>query len=352
MNRLHYMHKFLVMFCTCFAIIACTDDVAVQEGDGSTKATANLVFSTRANPGEIDENEGIKTLRIIVTEEDGTLLYNQQKTGLGDVERHAVSIELPKTKVRFYAIANEESMGHSFTTEQLEQDGILTDGKLLPESLVNKAWEDDQRIYFPKQTSEISEHGLPMTGCKGVQQHDVYLDDGNLVDLTNKTVEQIEIPLVRCVVKFVVKIKNAKADGGNLEISTVNFGRFFTDKVYYYMHSKRTLPENSNITHQNITLNPAVSIPINEQSIVCTLYTYPVSLTNSGDYYRYSIALNNNNDYKVFLTKDGEGGATYIPRNSRLAIEGTVTEKLNITWTDLQLVVSCWEDKDMNITFE
>ena len=345
--------RLTAVLCIGLVLAACNDDNAIVQEENRPQGTTavSLTFNTRANEGDIGSDEGIKTLRVIVTDEAGTILYNEKETGLADKERHTVDLILPKTKVRFYAFANEESMGSDFSNGGLEQAGILKDGKILPQDIVAKAWTDESRTHFPKQASEISAYGLPMTGCKGVQPHEVYADDGIPTDLTGKTVEQIEIPLVRCVVKIVVNITNG-SDKEALEINTVNFGRFFTDKVYCYMHTRRTLPEETSITYRNILLNPAVNIGTEQTKTVCTLYIYPVSLANDRDGYRYSIALNNENDYKVFLTKNGQNGSTYIPRNSRLTIEGTVTDILNIIWTDLQLVVSCWEDKKMDITFE
>lgn len=346
--------KLGIVLCVCLTIMACADDMAEQVNNESSKATVNLTFNTRANEGDIDANEGIKTLRIIVTDEAGTILYNQKESGLGDVERHTVSIELPKTKVRFYVFANEESMGREFDTEGLEQDGLLAEGKLTSGNILGMAWTDTERAHFPKLATDesIAQFGLPMTGCRGVQAHDTYKDDGIPVDLTNKTVEQIEIPLVRCVIKIVVDITNAKIGDEYLDINAVNFGRFFPDKVYYYMHSNRTMPQGTNVTYHDFDLEPSVSIPQGEERTVCTVYTYPVTLPNSGDVYRYSIGLNDERDYKVFLTKNGERGNTYIPRNSRLVIKGTMSGTLTINWTDLYLVVCCWEDKNMDITFE
>lgn len=344
------------MLCMCFAAAACTDEeTAMQEENRPQGTTAvSLMFNTRANEGDIDPNEGIKTLRIIVTDEAGTILYNQKESGLGDVERRTVSIELPKTKVRFYVFANEESMGREFDTEGLEQDGLLAEGKLTSGNILGMAWTDTERAHFPKLATDesIAQFGLPMTGCRGVQAHDTYKDDGIPVDLTNKTVEQIEIPLIRCVIKIVVDITNAKIGDEYLDINAVNFGRFFPDKVYYYMHSNRTMPQGTNVTYHDFDLEPSVSIPQGEERTVCTVYTYPVTLPNSGDVYRYSIGLNDERDYKVFLTKNGERGNTYIPRNSRLVIKGTMSGTLTINWTDLYLVVCCWEDKNMDITFE
>ena len=112
------------------------------------------------------------------------------------------------------------------------------------------------------------------------------------------------------------------------------------------------MPQGTNVTYHDFDLESSVSIPQGEERTVCTVYTYPVTLPNSGDVYRYSIGLNDERDYKVFLTKNGEIGNTYIPRNSRLVIKGTMSGTLMINWTDLYLVVCCWEDKKMDITFE
>ena len=72
--------KLGIVLCVCLTIMACADDMAEQVNNESSKATVNLTFNTRANEGDIDANEGIKTLRIIVTDEAGTILYNQKES--------------------------------------------------------------------------------------------------------------------------------------------------------------------------------------------------------------------------------------------------------------------------------
>lgn len=338
--------KLGIVLCVCLTIMACADDMAEQVNNESSKATVNLTFNTRANEGDIDANEGIKTLRIIVTDEAGTILYNQKESGLGDVERHTVSIELPKTKVRFYVFANEESMGREFDTEDLESDGIVSNNILSSEKLLARAWDDENaKKAFPKQSSEIGNKGLPMTGYKGVQKHETYKDDGNPVNLTNKTVEQIEIPLIRCVVKIVVEITNQGVP--ELTVSGVNLGQFITDKVYYFQLVQWGMPDGAELETQDFSLSDIVIKQYNTATIF-TGYIYPVAISyDSGE---YSIALKstgtNERDYKEFLRKSSspENPFVYLPRNSRITIKGEVTGELTID-TEFTMIVDEWEDK-------
>ena len=168
------------------------------------------------------------------------------------------------------------------------------------------------------------------------------------IDLSNVTSIDIEIPLVRCVSKIVVNVTNAMAQ--DLTIQSVNFGRFFTDKVYYYAHSPLHLPGEISRTPFNFYFNTPESVSSNEQKEVFVGYVFPTAIPNINPNFLYTIALGSNvegtNSERVFLKKENanEGETTDIPRNSLITINCTVNlHELTVT-SNLELWVLPWDD--------
>lgn len=360
---------------------SCSDDASgvYSEESDTELATVNIRVSTRANDGNdtnMDANEGIKALRIIVLDESWKILENWYQEGLGGTdgktEEQTVTLKLPRTKVRFLAIANEKSMGRSFDTATLMEDKRLDYTQYGLKEIFNRAW-DDTPASFPKTADEIIEDGLPMTGVKGAsdvvlnpdgdsegsetsQDYNevLYQDTGDgPVDLTNKTSVSIEIPLIRCVSKIVVNLTNAMENG--LTVTEVKFGSFFADKVYYYAHNPLHLPYNTGLSVWNETINQSVSAGTEKFSLFVG-YFYPVSLLNDDPSHNYLIALTTGlatDDFQSFLKKNGEGDVTKIGRNMLVTINCTVNlqGKLDVQ-TVWKLVVNHWADKgNMSIEF-
>ena len=373
---------------------ACSDNTSLpsSEAPDAELATVHLRVSTRANDGadgNMDANEGIKALRVIVLDADWKILENWYQEDLGDTdgktEEQTITLKLPRTKVRFLAIANEKSMGRSFDTASLMADfssEYATDGL---KNIFNRAW-DDATPAFPQTAAAfttfsdaehtnsiktIAKYGLPMTGIKGGydiltgegsgvgegEHHDynseLYVDTEKEneapIDLTNVTSIDIEIPLVRCVSKIVVNVTNAMAQ--DLIIQSVNFGRFFTDKVYYYAHSPLHLPGETDAKTQIFNFENEMTIEAGkEKQTVFVGYIFPVSLPReetTNPPYRYSIALRSNVDatstYTVFLKKDPNTATTDIGRNKMLVVNCAVNVH-SLTVTNLKLEVEPWDE--------
>ena len=176
---------------------ACSDNTSLpsSEAPDAELATVHLRVSTRANDGadsNMDANEGIKALRVIVLDEDWKILENWYQENLGGTdgktEEQTITLKLPRTKVRFLAIANEKSMVRSFDTASLMSDEGLNYNTYGLKEIFNRAW-DDTPPPFPKTAAEIAENGLPMTGVKGAT--DVNLNpDGNMAQDYNETLYQ------------------------------------------------------------------------------------------------------------------------------------------------------------------
>ena len=356
---------------------ACSNDVSdlSSETSDTELATVNIHVSTRANDGtdsNMDADEGIKTLRIIVLDENWKILENWYQEGLGGTEgkteEQAITMQLPRTKVRFLAIANEKSMGRSFDTETLMADNFFDYATNGLKNIFNRAWDDATPI-FPKTAANIVQYGLPMTGVQGCHDifsgegdgtsdgehhdynHELYQDSNYPFDLSGITSINIEIPLVRCVSKLVVNVTNAMER--ELSVQEVNWGWFFANKVYYYAHDPLHQPYNTTLRTWDV--NTVQTISAKDTKTVLTGYFYPVGLANTDPDHNFVIALKTGlatDEYKPFLLKNDPSGVTKISRNSLVTINCTVNLQGLQVSTEWELVVQHWDDKgNMNIEF-
>lgn len=315
---------------------------------------------------ESDFENAINTLRILITDETGGVLANSLLENVTSDSPIRI-LGIPRSKIRVYAFANEESMGRNFDTESLLKDIDENtsnigngNGKLEPDEILARAWDsDNQTTFFPLILEDAIENGLglPMTGRYGVKESDEYHDDGNPLDLTNEEITEtnITIHLVRCVAKIVVNLTNNTSS--SIDLNSVMFGRFFPNKVYYYRHTENDVqtPNNTELTYHNF--EKVSSLNVGKNANVLTYYLYPSSTDNSNDYYRFSIALNTTNlsaingQYKEFF-KTEDTSKTILGRNTILTVNGTINPSSFTVSSKLNVKIEDWDPKgDMNIEF-
>lgn len=337
----------------------------------SETVTLNLQLaglSRVTTDAESDFENAINTLRILITDETGGVLANSLLENVTSDSPIRI-VGIPRSKIRVYAFANEESMGRNFDTESLLKDIDENtsynnigngNGKLEPDEILARAWDrDDQTTFFPLTLEEAikKDEGLPMTGCYGVKKSDEYQDDGIPLDLTKEeiTEKNITIHLVRCVAKIVVNLTNNTSS--SIDLNSVMFGRFFPNKVYYYRYTENDVqtPNNTELTCHNF--EKVSSLNVGKNANVLTYYLYPSSTDNSDDYYRFSIALNTTNlsaingQYKEFF-KTEDTSRTILGRNTILTVNGTINPSSFTVSSKLNVKIEDWDPKgDMNIGF-
>lgn len=190
-------------------------------GSTDETATVNLVFSTRADgqgTADVDENEGIKTLRVLITDADGKVEINTVQE-FEDVSTTTLTIlGVPVGTKNFYVIANEASVGLT----------DLDDVNTVDENFLNRVITNPSNApYFPKTRSQISTSGLPITGMKeGVQ-------------VKGGENQPIEIEIVHAVAKVVLYVDNQSGEPFTLE--QVKFGPFIADRTYLFDKSQQLL---------------------------------------------------------------------------------------------------------------
>ena len=106
-----HLRKYLAAACLplllCLAAACSKDDAGGPDNNGTT--TVKLVFSARqeATGDGGDANEGMKTLRVIMIDEDGTVDYNRLAMVPDNALTYRVEIEdVPLGIKIFYVVAN------------------------------------------------------------------------------------------------------------------------------------------------------------------------------------------------------------------------------------------------------
>lgn len=295
----------------------------------SEKVNVTLNFDTRVGDSEsvaIDEGEGIRTLRIIITDENNQVIDNiwrdYSSEGSLTASKTLTIMGLEAGIKKFYVVINEKSIG---LFNYL--NGINT---VLPSDFTSKVIQNTTTdTYFPRMASDIEDAGVPATGMIEV----------NL----NETDNTFTIPCVHTVIKVELNIKNLM--NVPCPISAIKFGKFVPDATYLFDAEEKSvkLPGGTTIsTLQYDKLNGftgiSLSAKMSDFQKVLVFYMYEPKVDTSED---FSIALTaagfeSLNVAKSFISQ------TEIPRNSLLRINATIDLQKEVTISTLDYEVLPW----------
>ena len=276
-----------------------------QRGGDEDTAQVTLRLATRAatvtgEEGELG-NEGIKTLQIFLYKQEGGsyAFYRKDVVNVTKTESGTVTVELDDIQLgfyRFYAVANEKSVGLEFNDAKLSENDL--------KGMVIINMDND---YFPKTAEEITENGLPMAGFTDVK-------------VNNKSVSAT-IELYRAVAKLDIALTNET--GTPLTVNEINFGAFGADKAFLFKQESGDVP--SEATYKTFNF-PNLDTPIadgEEENFV--FYVYPSNASSD-----YTIGLNamlgeNSKTYPPVPLLDADGSElTEMPRNTLYKINAVV----------------------------
>lgn len=305
--------RYGILATLCLLLLALLPASCIQdEYAAKEKATVTVTFTTRADGGttvvgdELEDNERMKTLRVIVSN-GNDILYNVYYTdfetdGDGRYYKTITFSELPVNKkgedFDFYAIANEEGIaGWPTQITSLEQ---------LPENI----------------TLSTSSDLIPQT-AKATITVEPQQDGG---------IQSATIPLQFAVAKVRLTINNTSTESqtvSGIELSGVN-----TTSTKLFAESSST--ENSG------------SVDLGEMEI---------SAENKSTVYAYFYE-NTGGDYVLSATWNGEktlrfgSGTTYnigsIPRGRMLDINVNLSVNTKPT---INVLVIPWDEKSMDVEF-
>lgn len=308
-------------------------DIVLQIGMKSSDGA-----STKADDPNVLPYEGIRTLRVLVISDaeqptDRKILYNEKQvidnSDAPTSARLSASLtlnDIPVGEASIYLIANEESIGITYSNEILMSDTYKLDNKLL---LLDEGWK-----YFPKTYGEIAEYGLPMSGrVEGV-------------DISSSSTN-ISVELERAVVKLHLTVENATSDV--LVLNWVKFGKFISDRVYLFRQSELDIPSDTKYKElrypedESKTLN--VTLAEKAQTQWNPVYIYPnfaYKDPTGSNPYTLSLATNK----KVYSPSLISSNMNSMVRNTQFNILARITASATIDisysyvpWTDVNVDV-------------
>ena len=302
----------------------------VQEDGGQTgRATVTLTVMTRAvstseaEDGMLEDNEQMKTLRVIVARQNGEIVDNQYIANIqDDVTEQAIHVEVLSVNAAgedldFYAIANERSF-------------LATDESL--DNITIAQFSDLKQRIIDNDFNTANSGNLPPTGYKTI-----HVGPGSTTDNI-----QLEFVVAKVYVQFVNETGTAQTIN-NLWMEDVapNQGYLFddTDDTMIYIPA--------NTTYGNLTVEETITIPAGtgegSNTAAYKVYLYPGSAQG-----KYTLqALWNGVAQSVDCnTQVGAG----LDRGQQLSI--IVTLLGGEKEFTVNCLVNAWDEKgDMDITF-
>ena len=296
----------------------------------SERVNVILNFDTRVGDSEsvaIDEGEGIRTLRIIITDENNQVIDNiwrdYSSEGSLTASKTLTIMGLEAGNKKFYVVINEKSIG---LFNYL--NGINT---VLPSDFTSKVIQNTTTdTYFPRMASDIKDAGVPATGMIEV----------NL----NETDNTFTIPCVHTVIKVELNIKNLM--NVPCPISAINFGSFVPNATYLFdvdpdaEGKSVNLPEGTTISNLQYDEPNGFSLHANMSNFqkVLVFYMFEPKVDTSED---FSIALTAAGFESLSVAKSFIS-QTEIPRNSLLRINATIDLQKEVTISMLDYEVRPW----------
>lgn len=321
------------LFCCLMVLGSCKQN---DSEPGTTEVVLRVSDSRAADPNATNE-EGIQKLRVFAVqgeEGQGKIIYNEVYDFSADtdplLEKTFRLYDIPEGMTRFYVIANEEQYGIEFTTQKISDMWASADPNSHKLEFV-----DEQRTYLPKQAKGQATDpnnevvALPISGKTTVD--------------VKKGMDPITIPVVRAAVKIKVSVSNMV--GTDITLQQVNFGSFFSDRVYIFNETNLDVPDDANYAGATFAVNERLITTGTAQEFV--FYAYPTFAYQSGTDNPYRIGFTTaggSYPLQVFV-KNGQG-INSIARNTQLNINATITKEAQVI---LNFEVTDWESNTVEI---
>lgn len=178
MKKHRYLAAACLLLLSLLAVSCISDDYPVRD-----KATVKMTFTTRAisNPtttaGGLEDNEHMRTLRVIVARQNGEILYNlkydiAQNETSKTITFSEMTVNADGETFDFYAIANEAGVGYSGSWENVTVADLK--GMNLPEGFLTNANDVSKNTMIP-QTAYKQIKVAPQSGG-GIQSEIMKLD--------------------------------------------------------------------------------------------------------------------------------------------------------------------------------
>lgn len=315
MKKHRYLAAACLLLLSLLAVSCISDDYPVRD-----KATVKMTFTTRAisNPtttaGGLEDNEHMRTLRVIVARQNGEILYNLKY----DIAENETSKTITFSEMTvnadgetfdFYAIANEEGVGYSGSWENVTVADLK--GMNLPEGFLTNANDVSKNTMIP-QTAYKQIKVAPQSGG-GIQSEIMKLDFA--------------------VAKVRLTINNTSA--GDQYVNDINLLGLNMTSTPLFANGTLSAVTEGTLSLGNMTIHA---------NSTATVYAYFFENTG-GD---YALTANWNNKQQTLDIKDA--GITEISRgtelNINITLNATTTPTFNIEvvpWAEVEVDVPPFE---------
>lgn len=238
------IRRYIGLILPMFVVIVMSSCIKDSLSEKSDKVNVTLSLSTRSESGDAALNEGIKTLRVIITDENNIVRrniikeYDDNKT-----LKNLYIIGLEEGTNNFYVVINEKSLGLNLDNWTPDEDYSL---------------QNENVIFFPKSVADVTD-GIPATGK--VQ-----------AILSESTDNIVSISCTYAVAKIILNVTNNS--GRKFTVKNVNFGSFFQQSTYLFDRDgvvpTENAKEHSFPLSMEIPVTPELGTPT--QTLVCYLF--------------------------------------------------------------------------------
>lgn len=297
------------------------------------KATVTLYInesrSETVETAESEANEGIKTLRVIVVDQEGRVEFNFKQDYRNEedplTQKKITFIGMTTGKKEFYVVANEESIG-------LTEGFYPQIGNKMPDNFLETVVRDAERKSFPKLKEEIEDNGLPITGYKSESI------SGN---------DDIEIDTYHAVAKISFSFINNT--GNDISISGFSLGNFLENGTSLFKEGGILTDQDVISSFGTKVINKVIKTgsykDISDNKDLLVFYVYETDA--EPDNYKIGFTSQASNvsigESKQFLTQKS------ILRNNWIQVVATVNLNAKEILIDFDFMVRQWENLQINV---
>lgn len=332
-------------------VSSCDKDMKQQNGNaGTTDIVLDIPMLKAETKAPVDktQEDSIHTLRVIILSQGAESINKNFKYTPDNPMPDSILIEnVPVGKVQMFVIANEAALGKDYSDLATLQKDVV-DVENTRKVLIT----DLSRQFFPKRGSEFNNENSSPETTKGLpmswMNKDLTINPPQF-DENNKVVPQpIEVELERCVAKLNIIMQSTLSE--DLVIKSINFGKFFGDRLYLFRETDLDVPdateyEAKTYGEEDNPLN--ITIPANgEETLVC--YIYPSFAWKDPDKTSpYTIGfVSDKATYQPKYFVENYRVLNSIARNKQVNITAKLSKPANI---DITFEVVPWDPQTVDV---
>lgn len=329
------IRRYLGLTLLILAAIAMSSCIKEKLSDTTVSGTATVTLRVNESRADLtspaEDNEGIKTLRVIVVNKTTGLVefnfkqdYRNEANPL--IQKNITFMGMTTGEKEFYVVANEESIG-------LTEGDYPQIGNKMPDNFLQTVVYDAGRTSFPKLKEEIEKDGLPITGYK-------------LASISGN--DNIEIDTYHAVAKISFSFINNT--GSDISINEFTLGSFLENGTSLFREGG-VLTDQDGVTSSSGTkdINKVIRTGsynyVSDNKDLLVFYVYETD--EEPDNYKIAFTSQASNvsvgELKQFLTQKS------ILRNNWIQVVATVNLNAKEIYIDFDFMVRSWENLEIDV---